>query len=91
MKVMQKNQMQKIKNYFLDITSEVCPMTFVRTKLYIERIEPGELLKIRLKGKEPLTNVPVSIKELGHEILELTPEEGTDPYGIHLLIIRKKS
>jgi len=64
-------------------------MTFVRTKLYIERMPSGEVLQIRLKGKEPLANIPPSITELGHEILEMNAEIENDPYGVHLLTIRK--
>ena len=78
-------------HYFLDITHEVCPMTFVRTKLAIERLQAGETLRIRLQGKEPLTNVPKSIAELGHDILEILAEHPEDPWGPHLLTLRKNS
>ena len=81
--------MQPDTNYFIDITNEVCPMTFVRTKLAIERLSVGETLKIRLQGKEPLTNIPRSIQELQHDILELLPEPGSEQYGPHLLTMRK--
>ena len=77
-------------NYSLDITNEVCPMTFVKTKLLVERMVSGELVEIRLKGAEPLGNVPRSIAELGHEILSLTPEENEGPTGVHRLVICKK-
>ena len=42
----------------LDITREVCPMTFVRTKIALERLPVGGVLEVRLKGDEPLKNVP---------------------------------
>ncbi len=83
--------MQEKTDFYLDITSDLCPMTFVRTKLLIERISAGQTVTIRLKGKEPLTNVPRSIRELGHDILDLWPEDGEDTYGIHKMIIRKSS
>src|SRR5437763_855238 len=35
----------------IDITSEVCPMTFVRTKLKLERMQPRDVLHVRLHGK----------------------------------------
>jgi len=50
----------------------------------------GEILELRLKGKEPLGNVPRSVAELGHEILGLHAEDGEDAEGVHRLIIRKK-
>lgn len=77
-------------NYSLDITSEVCPMTFVKTKLRVERMGSGETLEVRLKGAEPLENVPRSLTELGHQILSLTPEPGEGPTGIHVLVVCKK-
>lgn len=49
-------------------------MTFVRTRLSIEKMSPGEVLEVRLKGEEPLKNVPGSLTELGHRILSLDPE-----------------
>ncbi len=55
----------------LDITGEVCPMTFVRTKLRLERMADGEILRIRLRDGEPLTNVPRALADHGHEILRL--------------------
>ena len=79
-------------DYFLDITALVCPMTFVRTKLMIEKMSPGETCEVRLQGKEPLENVPRSATELGHEIVSMVAETSGDDdteYGIHRLVIRK--
>lgn len=76
-------------NYYLDITADVCPMTFVRTKLLVERMRPGETLEVRLKGAEPLINVPRSVAELGHEILGLTAEDEQGAPGAYRLLIRK--
>jgi TusA-related sulfurtransferase len=78
------------KSFSIDITAEVCPMTFVKTKLLIEKMECGDCVDVRLKGREPLKNVPRSASELGHEILSLLPEEGEGPDGTHHLLIRKK-
>jgi TusA-related sulfurtransferase len=65
-------------------------MTFVRTKLLIERMKPGETATVRLNAGEPLRNVPRSLREHGHEIISLEPEPGADESGPHLLIVRKK-
>jgi len=78
-----------ITNYYLDIVDEVCPMTFVKTKLVIEKMQSGERLEVRLKGREPIRNVPRSVRELGHCILSLDPEPGEPADGIHKLHIRK--
>ncbi|WP_084164641.1 sulfurtransferase TusA family protein [Skermanella stibiiresistens] len=61
-------------DYFLDITADVCPLTFVRTKLRVERMAPGETLEVRLNDGEPLENVPRSLIELGHSIVGPEPE-----------------
>lgn len=57
----------------LDLTSEVCPMTYVRTKLRLEVLEEGELLEVILRGEEPLRNVPASAIEEGHQVVSLEP------------------
>lgn len=69
----------------LDITGEVCPMTFVRTRLALDRMAPGEHLVVLLRGDEPVRNVPRTVREQGHEILD----ERTGPDGVTRLLIRK--
>lgn len=76
-------------NYYLDITGEVCPLTFVKTKLLIEKMSSGEVLEVRLKGVEPLENVPRSVRDMGHEILSMHAEDGVAAEGIHRLRIKK--
>lgn len=76
-------------NYYLDITGEVCPLTFVKTKLLIEKMAPGQVLEVRLKGAEPLGNVPRSVRDMGHEVLSMAPEDGEASDGVHRLRIRK--
>lgn len=69
----------------IDITGEVCPMTFVRTKLRLERLQPGDLLRVRLRGEEPLRNVPRAARDEGHVIVEIVAA-GSD----HIVTIRRK-
>ena len=68
--------MSQEPDYFLDITTDVCPMTFVKTKLLIERMPRGSTAEVRLGGGEPLENVPRSLREIGHEVLDIAPEDG---------------
>ncbi|MGZ5901216.1 MAG: sulfurtransferase TusA family protein [Reyranella sp.] len=68
----------------IDITGEVCPMTFVRTKLKLERMQPGEVLSVRLIGEEPLRNVPRAAREEGHTILGIE-----DDGEAHIVTIRR--
>ena len=69
----------------IDVTHDVCPMTFVRTRLALDRMAPGETLLVTLKGEEPLRNVPRTATEQGHEVLSLE----TDETGISRVLIRR--
>lgn len=74
-------------DYFLDITDDVCPLTFVKTKLLIERMSSGQTAEIRLGVGEPLENVPRAVEEHGHALLSLDAEE---PGGsVYILRLRK--
>ena len=70
----------------LDITAETCPMTFVRTRLALDGLKPGDLLLVHLRGEEPRSSVPRSAAMLGHEVLV----EETDQNGITRLLIRRR-
>jgi len=61
-------------DYFLDITDKMCPMTFVKTKLLLEKMAEGETAEVRLRSGEPLENVPRSLIELGQEIVGKSQE-----------------
>ncbi|MBQ4363053.1 MAG: sulfurtransferase TusA family protein [Oscillospiraceae bacterium] len=69
----------------LDITDVNCPITFVKSKIALEELDDGDILSIRLNDGEPVSNVPRSLKEEGHKILELT-ENGD---GTYQLIVQK--
>ena len=44
-------------------------MTFVRTRLALDRLAAGQVLKVRLRGEEPRANVPRTATEQGHGVL----------------------
>ncbi len=71
--------------HFLDITRETCPMTFVKVKLQLARMQPGEQLEVLLSEGEPLENVPRSCEEQGYKVLSIEP---TDNHR-HLVLIEK--
>jgi sulfite reductase (ferredoxin) len=52
----------------LDLTGVPCPMNWVRTRLTLEGMEPGDRLEVRLDAGEPLESVPASAREDGHEV-----------------------
>jgi TusA-related sulfurtransferase len=69
----------------LDITGETCPMTFVRTRLALDRLAPGQVLRVALRGEEPRRNVPRTAAEQGHAVLRQQEEDA----GILRIWIRK--
>ena len=60
-------------------------MTFVRVRLALDRLQPGDLLQIRLRGEEPAHNVPRTLIEQGHTVISQTDE----PNGTVALMVRK--
>ena len=52
----------------LDISTLTCPMTWVRTKLELERMAAGEALEVRCSPGEALEQVPRSAREAGHAV-----------------------
>ncbi|MDR3144976.1 MAG: sulfurtransferase TusA family protein [Treponema sp.] len=73
------------KNARLDITKEHCPMTFVKTKVALDALEPGGTLELLVLKGEPLDNIPRSAKAEGHTVLAVEPVEG----DVHRILIKK--
>lgn len=59
----------------IDITNEICPMTFVKTKLKLETMGAGQVLEVTLREGEPLMNVPRSAEEDGHKVVSIDKSE----------------
>lgn len=55
----------------LNLKGEVCPMTFVKTKLAIERLNSGERIKVIFNSSEAKINVPKSLKELNYKVIAI--------------------
>ena len=60
--------MTRVAAHTLDVTDVTCPLTWVRTKLALERLAPGDELTVTCKPGEALENVPRSAAEAGHEV-----------------------
>lgn len=71
----------------VDITDVVCPVTYVKATVALEDLESGEILQIRLNSGEPIQNVPRSLKEDGHRILEVFANRD----GTYTLVVQKNS
>lgn len=62
----------------IDITDVVCPVTYVKVKVELEDMEPGQVLSVRLNSGDAMQNVPRSLKNDGHCVFDVTDnEDGT--------------
>ena len=52
----------------LDLTGLTCPLTWVKTKVALERLAPGDVLEVRCPPGEARENVPASAREAGHDV-----------------------
>ncbi|MCS5700923.1 sulfurtransferase TusA family protein [Cyanobium sp. FGCU-52] len=62
----------------LDLRGTPCPLNYVRSRLALERLAPGQLLQVDLDAGEPERMVAEGLRGEGHEVAvePLVPEEG---------------
>ncbi|WHZ17415.1 MAG: Ferredoxin--sulfite reductase [Nitrospira sp.] len=70
-----------------DLRGVACPMNYVKTKLKLEMMDNGEQLEVWLDAGEPIRNVPMSLRNDGHKILDEGPLE---PEAKHFKIVVEK-
>ena len=76
---------ESIADLEIDITAHRCPMTFVHTRLALDRLVAGQVLAVRMAGEEPSRNVPRSATEQGHSVIG----QEQNPDGTSVILIRK--
>jgi TusA-related sulfurtransferase len=69
----------------LDITREHCPMTFVKTKIELAKLQSGDQLEVLVTEGEPLENIPKSSAEQGYKVIEISLVSGKT----HKIVIQK--
>ena len=69
----------------LDLRGEICPYTFVKTKLRLEELDSGQDLTILLDDSAATANVSKSLRSEGHEILDLKAVSG----GVWQIVVKK--
>ena len=62
-----------------------CPMNFVKVKLNLSKMQTGQRLRVLLDDGAPIENVPRSVVEEGHKVLEQTR------VGDHWAVLIEKS
>ena len=55
----------------VDTCGDVCPMNVVKTKFAMKDMQVDEVIEVILEGGDPLKNVSRSVKEEGHQIIEV--------------------
>ena len=56
----------------LNLCGELCPFTFVRTKLALEELPMGAVLRVIVDHEPATRNIPRSAAGWGQEVLEVT-------------------
>jgi TusA-related sulfurtransferase len=69
----------------LSLRGEVCPYTFVKSKLALEEMESGQVLRVIVDNPDSAENVPRSLRNEGHTVLEVTGAGPTE----WAIIVRK--
>ena len=60
----------------LDIRPFACPLTWVKTRIALDRLAPGERLEVLLSDGEPIESVPRSAELEGHRVVGRDPLAG---------------
>jgi tRNA 2-thiouridine synthesizing protein A len=78
---------QGIKPDFeFDLKGEVCPYTFVKSKLALEMLDSGQVLQVTVDNDESATNVPKSLTNEGNTVLGVEKVNGQD----WMITVKKK-
>jgi tRNA 2-thiouridine synthesizing protein A len=70
----------------LDLCGDVCPITFAKTKIALEDMDLGQVLRVLLDWEPATRNVPRSVELYGDEVLHVGPVAD----GQWEVIIRKR-
>lgn len=62
----------------LDLRGEVCPYTFVKSKLALEPMGSGEVLRVLVDYEPARTSVPQSMTAEGHQVLHVGEAPGAE-------------
>jgi TusA-related sulfurtransferase len=75
----------KKPEFELDLRGVACPLNFVKTKLFLDKLSPGQTVRVLLDAGEPIESVSASMQAEGQEIIENQADAG----GHYCLSIRK--
>ena len=73
----------------INLCGEICPFTFVRTKLALEALPIGAVLRVIVDHEPAIRNIPRSAAEWGQEVLGVTGLGDAAP-GAWAIDLRKR-
>jgi TusA-related sulfurtransferase len=68
----------------IDLRGVMCPYNYIKTKLKLEGMGPGQILAVILDEGEAIQNVPRSVQNDGHTIIQQEKYQAG-----HRILIRK--
>ncbi len=68
----------------LNLRGTPCPINFVRTKLKLETMAPGQILEVWLDAGEPIEQVPDSLRMEGYLIQSI--DENRDDRSTYFVL-----
>ena len=74
----------------LDLAGEVCPYTFVRTKLRLEELPLGAELHVLVDHAPAVDSVPRSLRAEGQEVRSVEPE-GRDGRRWRIVAVKRSA
>ncbi len=74
----------------VDLRRFACPLTYVKTRIALERLSPGDVLEIWLSAGEPVESVPRSAEEDGHRVVAVEALAG-EAAGAWRVLLEKRA
>jgi len=69
----------------LDVRGLICPLPVLKTKQTLDRMDPGQVLKVISTDPDAESDIPRLFKRIGHSVLDVRKEG-----GILTFLIRKE-
>ncbi len=71
---LEKGIKDKARKEIMDLRNEECPYNFILAKQKIESMEIGSVLVVLLKDEESVRSVSASMRDHGHEVIDIDQE-----------------
>ncbi len=76
---------EKARKEVLDLRGVECPFNYVKAKYKLREMDTGSILVILIDGEESIRSVPQSLKDDGHEIIDIQEEKDN-----YVVVVRKR-